>query len=348
MKYTQDYWDDVRAVVGAIPGVEQLHGKRILITGATGMVCSPVVEILSLLNRERQAGIHVILAGRSVEKLQQRFGGLFAEGDIEYLPYDATQPCALDVRADYIIHGASNANPAMYVKEPVETLVGSVVGLDSVLKAAAANEGSRLLYISSSEVYGRKEALDEPYTEDMYGYVDILNPRACYPDGKRAAETLCACYSQEYGVDTVIVRLGHIYGPSITESDSRASASFTRDVIARRDIVMKSPGAQLRSYCYTLDCASAILAVLLNGERGEAYNISNAASVVTIRDIAEALAKAGDVDIVFEIPTDTEKSGYNLMDNSSLDSKKIESLGWKALFSLEEGTKRTIELLSGK
>lgn len=108
---------------------------------------------------------------------------------------------------------------------------------------------------------------------------------------------------------------------------------------------MKSAGTQLRSYTYTLDCASAILAILLNGQSGKAYNISNPHSIVTIRQIAEEFSKAAGQELVFENPTDQEKAGYNLMDNSSLDSTKLEGLGWKAKFDVKTGVRRTIELL---
>ena len=108
---------------------------------------------------------------------------------------------------------------------------------------------------------------------------------------------------------------------------------------------MKSAGAQLRSYCYTLDCASAILTVLLNGQRSTAYNISNPNSIVTIRELAEALAKAAGTKVICQEATASEKKGYNLMDNSSLDSSLLESLGWRPCFSLEEGAAKTIEYL---
>ena len=343
MKYTKEYWEDVSRVVNNIPDIKKIFGKRVLITGGTGMVCSAIIDTVIWLNKECDAGIKLILAGRSLDKINDRFKDVLTKQDFDYISYDATTQQSIDVRADYIIHGASNANPAIFSKEPVETLVGNIIGLDSILKVARNNEGARLLYISSSEVYGnRSDGSNTPYKENDYGFVDILNPRASYPNGKRAAETLCVSYGQEYGVDTVIVRLGHIYGPSITKSDTRASASFTRDVADKHDIVMKSPGAQLRSYCYTLDCASAILTVLLNGATGEAYNISNRDSIASIRDIAEALAQAGKVKVVFENPTDIEKKSYNLMDNSALDSEKLERLGWKAEFLLSEGTEKTI------
>ena len=207
----------------------------------------------------------------------------------------------------------------------------------------------RLLFVSSSEVYGNRERFSYDaggeIAEDEYGYVDILSSRSCYPSGKRAAESLCASYIDEYDVDAVIVRPGYIYGPTISKTDSRASAAFTLDAAAGRDIIMKSKGEQLRSYCYMLDCASALLSVLLNGERGEAYNISNKDSIVTIRDVAECLARKSGVNVVFEIPSDEEKKSFNPMKNSVLDASKLESLGWKACFGLEEGIERTLKFL---
>jgi nucleoside-diphosphate-sugar epimerase len=340
MIYSAGYWDDVRTVCEHIPKIEKLNNKRILITGATGMICSSVVEILEYLNREFNAGIEILLAGRSEERVRGRFPKSF---HFSYLSYDATKPFHMDADADYIIHGASNANPAVFADEPVETLLGNVVGVNSLLELAK-EKNARLLYLSSSEVYGNKDGR-QPYSENDYGFVDILNPRACYPNGKRTAETLCAAYGAEYGVDTVIVRPGHIYGPTITERDTRASAQFTRNVLNGEKIVMKSAGTQLRSYCYTLDCASAILTVLINGETGAAYNISNKDSVVTIREFADALADYAGTQIEFENPSDAECKGYNMMSNSSLDSQKLEELGWSAVFNLPEGVKHTVDYM---
>ena len=108
---------------------------------------------------------------------------------------------------------------------------------------------------------------------------------------------------------------------------------------------MKSAGTQIRSYCYTLDCASAILTVLLNGASGNAYNISNKHSLVSIRDLAEIFAKCSGTKVIFEHPSDAEKRGYNLMQNSALHSDKLEALGWKACFGLQAGVMRTIKYL---
>ena len=344
IKYSLSYWADVQQVISTISDIDKLFGKRILITGATGMICSTVVELLFWLNKESRANIQIVLAGRDRKRMQQRFY-IFKEGvDYSFLEYDATNEFVSESVYDYIIHGASPADPASFAKQPVETMFANLMGLKSLLDIAKEDKSTRLLYISSSEVYGKKEE-SRPYLESDYGYVDILNPRSCYPSSKRAAETMCAAYHEEYGVDFVVVRPGHIYGPSITETDSRASAQFTRKAKAGENIVLKSAGTQLRSYTYTLDCASAILIVLLKGKCGEAYNISNPQSVVSIRELAECMAKTAGVGVVYENATDEELKSYNLMNNSSLDSTQLEDLGWRGCFGLKRGVIACIDTL---
>lgn len=345
INYCDEYWDDVDRVIGCVPGLETIFDSTILVTGATGMICSSVVDILVRLNRRYNAGITIYLAGRNRERLEARFSPFVSGQDYSFVYHDATKSQEFSIHADYVIHGASNANPAVYSKEPVETMLANIIGLNDLLAWAARINSKRILYISSSEVYGNINEV-RAYKEDDYGYVDILNQRACYPSAKRAAETLCVAYGEEYGVDTVIVRPGHIYGPSISDTDSRASAQFTRKAASGEDIVMKSAGLQMRSYCYTLDCASAILAVLLRGERGNAYNISNKESISSISDIANALAKAVDRKVVYENASELEKKGYNMMSNSSLDATKLEQLGWRALFDLQQGATRTLKYYS--
>lgn len=346
MRYTSDYWDDVGLSLSSIPGVHELFGTSILVTGATGMICSSVVDILLYLNRQKNAGIQILVAGRNEQKAAQRFEGFTQNDGLFFVPYDATAATEIkiDGNVDYVIHGASNANPAIYMKEPVETILANIIGLSAMLRLAETKKAHRLLYVSSSEVYGKKED-SRPYGENDYGYLDILNQRAGYPSSKRTGESLCVAYGMEYGVDSVMVRPGHIYGPTIQDSDNRASAQFTRDAVAGIDIVMKSKGEQLRSYCHSLDCASAMLTVLLRGEKGNAYNISNPDSICTISDIAHAIGAAAGVKVLFDLPTQLEQKSYNLMDNSSLTSQKLESLGWTPRFDLEYGVGRMIKIL---
>lgn len=340
------YTDDLRTAYQSIPDASALFGSRILVTGATGMICSSVVDLLLFMNRELDAGITVYVAGRSEQAAAERFPGLRTGEDLVFVPYDATSSAqvALDTDVDFVIHGASNANPAMYMELPVETMLANIVGLSAMFDVARAASARRLLYISSSEVYGKKEGA-EPFDENDFGYLDILNRRAGYPSSKRAGESLCVAYGMEYGIDSVIVRPGHIYGPSIRDSDNRVSAEVTRRAVAGEDVVLKSPGAQLRSYCYSLDCASAILTVLVRGEAANAYNISNPHSICTVRELAEAVAKAGGVELRFDLPVGVDTVVHNLMENSALASGKLEALGWVPAFDLQHGVERMMAVL---
>ena len=331
--------DAIERAVKAIPGRDAFYGKRILVTGASGLIGSSVIDLLLEMNRSEGAKIHITASGRREEVIRERFS--YAEELPDFLQFDVlTDPLSCD--GDWIIHCAGNCSPRLYREQPVETLMGNLVGLEKVLSAAKNGTVKRVLYLSSSEVYGIRDSR-VPYREEDAFYVDQLNPRSCYPMGKRAAETLCASYMEEHDQEVVIVRPGHIYGSWVPESDDRAPAQFLRNVLEGRDIVMKSAGDQLRSYCHSYDCASAILTVLLRGDAGKAYNISNRDSVVTIRDFAEEVARQAGQKVCFENPTDQEKKVFNQMSNSSLNAGKLEDLGWQAVISLEEGVRLMLE-----
>lgn len=342
MKVTQRYFDELKSNYSNIPDIEKLQGKRVLITGVTGLIGSTIADMLLGVNEFYDLNMTIFLSGRNINKIFERF---FCWGDKYHtIRYDALTDFEFEEYVDYIIHCASPAHPQAYADCPVETLLTNVIGTNNLLQYAKSVGVERFLYISSSEVYGKKEK-QEPYREDEYLYVDILNPRACYPSGKRAAETLCASYEKEYDVDIVIVRPGHVYGPTITDSDTRAHAQFVRDVINGRDIVMKSTGLQLRSYCHVFDCATAILTVLLRGKRGDAYNISNKKSVVTIKELAEMHAKLTGHKVVYDVPSEAEQAGYNMMTCSALNSDKLYELGWAGIYDLEEGVRNTIDTI---
>lgn len=344
--YDSKIWiSDLDEVISSLPELNELEGKSILITGCSGLICSAVADILIRRNVTHDAKIKVLAAGRNQEKVYTRFGPYVKEPWFEYVQYDAalTEP-VLNAQCDYIIHGASNASPNKVAKEPVETMMSNFIGTKLLLDLAKMNGAERFLLISSSEVYGKK-GCDRPNRIDEYGGIDILNPRNAYSIGKCAAETLCASYYQEYGVDSVIIRPGHIYGPTALESDSRVSSAWAYAVARGEDIVMKSDGSQLRSYCYCLDCASAILKVLMKGAPMSAYNVSDQDVVLSIREMAELLTCEGGVKLKMELPTDAERKIFNPMNNSSLDGSELLSLGWNCLFDAKRGFIHTVKIL---
>ena len=336
---------DLDATLANLPELGGLSGQSVLITGAGGLICSAVVDLLIRHNEAAETPVTIYAAGRDEGRMRARFGRYMDAPWFRFVQYDAARRTLdMDLRPDYIIHGASNASPGKIVKEPVETMASNFTGLMNLFELARRAGTKRVLYVSSSEVYGRKESA-EPFREGEYGYIDLLNPRNSYSVGKRAAETLCASYYGEYGVDSVIVRPGHIYGPTASVTDNRVSSQWAYAAAKGEDIVMKSDGAQVRSYCHCLDCASAILKVLLKGESCRAYNISNPDSIISIRRMAQLLAESGGVQLRMELPSEAERRAFNPMNNSSLDSSSLLELGWRGIFGAAEGLGHTVAIL---
>lgn len=337
--------NDIDTIIQENPEIKKLESKSVLITGAAGLICSSIVDIVFRYNDLHNNPIQIYAAGRWLEEMKARFKEQIHRPDFHFVVYDASKTDnKIDIHADYIIHGASNAHPALIVKEPVETMMSNFLGMKYLLDYAKEQGTQRILYISSSEVYGNKPG-DQPFKEGEYGYIDLLNSRNSYSVGKRAAETLCVSYAAEYGVESVIVRPGHIYGPTASPNDNRVSSAWAFQAAKGEDIIMKSDGAQIRSYCYCLDCASAMLKVLLSGENIHAYNISNPNSIINIREMGEILAKAGGVELKIELPTEAEKKSFNPMSNSSLESQSLLDLGWHGCFNAEEGLGHTVQIL---
>ncbi len=346
MIYKSPIWlQDIDFILENYPEFEALAGCSVLVTGAGGLICSALVDVLIRYNETHNKKIEIHAAARSEERIKNRFGDFFYRNYFAFEQYDANSSVILiDNHADYIVHGAGNASPNKIMREPVETMLSNFTGLYELLRYANDTGAKRVLYISSSEVYGQKSD-NQPYKEKDYGYIDLLSTRNSYSVGKRAAETLCSAFYAEYGTETVIVRPGHIYGPTASKSDNRVSSAWAIAAANGEDIVMKSDGAQLRSYVYCLDCASAILKVLLQGEATHAYNISNPSSVISIKEMAEIVAEAGNVIIQLELPAEEERKGFNPMRTSALESSSLQKLGWRGLFDAATGFMHTVQII---
>lgn len=335
------YISDVAKVAKSLNWINLPTDSTFFVTGATGLICSSVVDILEELCISNRLHWKIIIAVRNIHNARIRFARYESFHNIYFYEYDMFKPISFPSCVKYFIHGAGNAYPAAISLYPVETLIGSLSGLNNILKYSVDNTNSRVLFISSSEVYGMLQN-KEPITEEEYGFIDILNSRSSYSIGKRAGETLCSSFVTEFSADCVIVRPGHIYGPTASKQDNRVSSMFMYAASKGQDLVMKSSGEQLRSYCYCLDCASAIVATLFLGQQGEAYNISNKHSICTIKEMAEQFARAGNVNVVYDLPSEREKQAFNPMLNSSLNSEKLESLGWQPVFTKEEGFEHSV------
>lgn len=337
MKITK-YATDIHLATSASLPWEKLDGCNILITGATGLIGSCLVE--TLMARKNKNYV-VYASGRNEARAMKRFAEYVNDQSFHFIKHDVMQPLESDIQFDYIIHAASNASPNFFAEKPVEVIKSNIIGTCQLLDYGREHNLRRFLFVSSGEVYGEGDG--RVFDEDYSGYVNPAKPRSCYPSSKRAAETLCVSYGSEYGIDTVIARPSHTYGPHFTESDNRVYAQFIRNVIDGNDIIMKSTGAQFRSWCYVVDCASAILHILLKGENGEAYNIADSESNISIKELAEMIASIGGKKVVMELPSDHEKAGYNVVTKSVFATDKLQSLGWKPMASMRENMEHTIQ-----
>lgn len=335
--------DDLKTIIAENLSWEKLKNKTVMITGASGMVGSYMLYVLLMLNDEKHYGIKVDAVMRNVNKLPEEVRN---REDVNVVVADVTKDIPDVGDIDYIIHAASPASPLIMQNQPVETIAANTIGTFKTLELAKEKNAEGYLFISSREIYGQPDEGQEFFYENTYGFVDQLNPRSCYSEGKKAAETMCVCFHEEYGLNTKIVRLAHTYGPGMSIYDGRVQADFLKNVYHNEDIVLKSEGTAVRTYTYIADAIAGMYRILLDSE-DIVYNIGNEAGKVSIRDLAEILVSIypeRGLKLVFDIPEGGTKgtAPYTL---GILSSEKLRKLGWNPKYSVKDGFKRTLEYL---
>lgn len=341
-KLPASYVNDIETAIKNTVGIEELFGKSILITGITGLVGSFLVDMLIELNNKRDADINIYGLARDKARVNERFS--YAKDDcIKCLIQDVCEPIEFNDSVDFIIHAAGDGYPEAFRLRPVETMTPAIQGTINTLNLAKEKRVKSFVFISSGEIYGNTQ--QEKVESNNY-IADGMSVRSCYPVAKQAAEILCASYASEYGVPAKVVRLSHTYGPFVTNGDNRASTQFIKKAILGEEIVLHSKGEQVRSYTYVADAAAAILTVLIKGQNGEAYNVANSESKASILEFAEGLAKLADVNCRQELPNEEQSKERSPISSAVLDSNKLEKLGFKGLYTLEEGQKATLNALS--
>lgn len=321
-----------------------IRDGRILVTGASGLIGSCLIDLLMLANGKGR-NFEVYALGRNAEKLRTRFSAFKDSGMMHFVKQDIQTSLDFNIQYDYIVHGASNADPRNYALYPAETMLINVIGAKNILDYCKNHPTTKSIMLSTFEVYGNADK--DIYKESDAGVIDLNKLRSCYPESKRCMEILARCYVEEYKVNAVIGRLCSIYGPTMMADDSKAHAQFIRNALRGEDIVLKSKGEQRRTYCYVIDAVSGILCVLGKGSIGDAYNISNEASVVTIAEVAKTVAEIVGTKVVFDSPDEIEKKGFSKPQNCVLDNHKLKELGWKGRYDIKTGLKECIEILRG-
>ena len=341
------YQHDIESVAN-FEELNKLTGSKFLITGATGMIASVIIDILMYYNNtiiESSKGIHIIAVSRNEAKARERFAAYWDSGFFTYLSQDISQPLPELGDVDYILHAASNTHPRVYATDPIGTITANVTGTYELLSYAAEHHCRRFLCFSSVEIYGENRKDVDKFDESYLGYIDCNTVRAGYPESKRLSESLCNAFAAQKGQDFVIGRFSRVYGPTMGQEDSKAIAQFIRRAAAGEDIVLKSEGNQLYSYTYVVDAAAAALYLLLYGKSGEAYNVADEKSEITLKELAQILADAAGSKVIFELPDAVERAGYSTATKALLDTGKITALGWRASTPIKEGLEKTVQIL---
>jgi len=340
------YLEDVKKVAALEMEWSRIAGKHFLISGASGMIGSFLIDLLMYKNRAENAGITVTALVRNEERARQRFSAYAGDERLRIVKCDINEGVDISgAKADFVIHAASNTHPVAYATDPVGTVTTNIIGTNNLLKYAAEKGCERFVFLSSVEVYGENRGDTEYFSEDYMGYIDCNTLRAGYPESKRCGEALCQAYIRKEHMDIVIPRLARSYGPSMLKSDTKAISQFIANGVKCENIVLKSAGTQLYSYTYAADAVSGVLCCLLRGECGQAYNIADPASDITLRDLAGIIAGIAGREVVFEIPDAVESAGFSKATKAIMDGAKIKKLGWQPLYDMQGGLERTIALL---
>ena len=335
------YIEDLNYILST-PGIETLRGKTFLITGATGLIGVCLIDALMFYNQQG-ASIRIFAVGRSREKARLRLGEYYDNELFCFIEQDVREPLPSDIEVDYIIPLASNTHPLAYSQYPIETIEINVKGAEHSLQMAERS-GAVVLYPSSVEVYGNARGNDV-FTENYAGELNLSNSRSCYPESKRLSEALCQSYIAEHGVNVKIVRLSRVIGPTMLMSDTKASSQFVIKALNHENIVLKSKGEQFFSYTYVADVVSAMLFVLVKGEYGKVYNISNYDCNVHLKDFAKYCAEFSNMDVVFDLPSEVEAKGFSIASQAIMDNKQIVDLGWSPRYDIRESLIRILNIL---
>lgn len=331
------YQEDINNVL-SIKDIQNFKNKSFLITGATGLIGVHLIDVLMTLGN-----VKIYAIGRNKQNASSRLGEYYNHPNFNFIEQDVCTPLPKDLNVDYIIPGASNTHPLAYSQYPVETIMINIKGAEYALNLAKECNAT-VLYLSTVEIYGNAVG-NEIFTEDYTGKLNLSTSRSCYTESKRLCEAMCQSYISEYKLNIKIARLSRVFGPTMLENDSKASSQFIKNAINNENIILKSQGNQYFSYTYISDVVAAMLQILLQGEVGIPYNISNENMNVHLKDFAQICAAYNKQEVIYELPTEIEKKGYSTAINAILDNTRLKNIGFIPRYTMKDAIKRTIEIL---
>lgn len=266
----------------------EFAGRRILITGARGFLGRYFTEVFLRLNASTLRDSCEVIAIDNLVTSGQLGQDLPRDRHFAFVEHDIIKPFYPERPVDFIVHAAGIASPYYYRKWPLETLEVATTGLKNVLELARKHP-ARLLFFSSSEIYGDPDVVHIPTKESYFGRVSCVGARSCYDESKRLGETLVRIYAEKFGVKGSIVRPFNIYGPGMQKLDYRVLPNFAARILANEPVTVYGTGKQTRTFCYVTDAIRGFLQVLIRGEPGEPYNVGNPSPEINVLGLVEAI-----------------------------------------------------------
>ncbi|HEX2926658.1 MAG TPA: NAD-dependent epimerase/dehydratase family protein [Ruminiclostridium sp.] len=318
-----------------------LYNKTVLITGANGLIGTYIIYMLHLANVLKDMGIKIIAISRSqsCEALKDIFdkGYSFYSEDLNTMCIDTLQE-----KADYIIHGATYAQPGKFLRNYMDTVHLNTAVTERLLQKAKKDDAA-ILFLSSSEIYGEPDENNIPTPESYPGLCSPVNVRAVYSESKRMGETLCFAYRHYEGVEAKVARISMTYGPGVKGDDERVLGQFIRQALESRNISMLDDGRKVRTFCYIADCVLMLLAVMIYG-RDFVYNVGGRDSI-SIKNLAEEICSlTGSTLTIDNSQKQVVKEIKVSPERVQLDIEKVCSeFGLTYFKPFKEGLSRTIE-----
>ena len=269
-----------------IASLNKMQGKKILITGAAGFLGRYFMKVFEEYNKIANNSIKIVALDNHITSLHNNDSFKVVDSNVEWIFGDAKLGSELPDRFDYILHAAGIASPAHYRTYPLETIYVAVDITRSLLNKAQ-KDGARLLFFSSSEIYGDPIPSEIPTSEDYKGNVSTRGPRSCYDESKRLGETLCYVYSSEFKVPAFAVRPFNVYGPGMMPTDYRVLPNFAVSLVKGTKVSVYGHGEQTRTFCYITDAITGFLKVLIDAQNPTVYNVGNPDPEISMKDLAK-------------------------------------------------------------
>ena len=332
---------DIEEIVERLkPFISQFSGKTIVLSGGNGFLGRYFVEIFCKINDSLVSDpLKLIVIDNLITSEENKIEDIQSQ-QIDFIKHDVIEKIDLQDKVDIVIHAAGIASPYYYRIYPLETLDVAITGTRRMLSLAKEAK-AKMIFFSSSEIYGDPDPEKIPISEDYRGNVSSQGPRACYDESKRLGETLCHIYNTNFDVETNIIRPFNIFGPGMMEKDYRVLPNFASKIKGGQPVSIYGNGSQTRTFCYATDAMVGFFLVILNGLPGETYNIGNPMPEISVLQLIDYIKEVTGKRIDFNLINYPESyPGDEPMRRMPSILKATEQLGYLPEVELKQGLTR--------